>query len=421
MRLVASQDKETVARRPRWGDTVVVRYCDQVMMKDDVVTHLNEIKFNHGPERIEIGKGVAVEGLEIGLMAMKVGEVALLSWTGEYRWNEIEALKNASLDDDTEIRIILRLDAIESPEVPENSALEAEAEATEYKRRGAALYSAKRFRRAEALFTRGLLCLDHCTSFDEAGRIRTEEALVVPLFLNVAQCARKRESFKDEENLISKALLVKRQQKEDHAFRAKVYVRRANARIDLGDKTGAKDDLRLANEAARLIQAPDNAVFLADIRRVLHRLKHYKPTQSKLLVNAAKVLQKRDTSETADTIENNNPSSTPAQEKLGLLYEKEIDDRLKASKPWLHDPNYNHKEHAPRKPVEMLPPVLKEDDLKSEYKKIDENEEEMEKIRRSMEQSYIMRQMYDTNGTGRRGKQPINGSESSNMMNGGMF
>ena len=98
-----------------------------------------------------------------------------------------------------------------------------------------------------------------------------------------------------------------------------------------------------------------------------------------------------------------------------LLYEKEIETTLRKKQPWVHDPRYYD---LPRAVHTAPPPAekIRTDDLKGEFNEIDEAETEQAKLSSMLRQNVVMQQMYDCNGTGRRGK-PSNDPE---YMGGGM-
>ena len=98
-------------------------------------------------------------------------------------------------------------------------------------------------------------------------------------------------------------------------------------------------------------------------------------------------------------------AAAAAGKKAPLLYGKEIEDRLRAAKPWIHDPAYYHGElrRAPRSSDKTPNALLREDDLQAEYDTMDAIVEQQAKLSRMLKQNLTMHQMYDCNGTGRRG------------------
>ena len=114
-------------------------------------------------------------------------------------------------------------------------------------------------------------------------------------------------------------------------------------------------------------------------------------------------------------------AAAAAAKKAPLLYEKEIDDRLKAAKPWLHDPAWVEGPLKRAVRVRGAPPqaVLREDDLQAEYDTMDAAVEQQAKLSRMLKQNLTMHQMYDCNGTGRRGGQMPRGENP--FQQGGMI
>ena len=100
------------------------------------------------------------------------------------------------------------------------------------------------------------------------------------------------------------------------------------------------------------------------------------------------------------------PTAVSGPKKAPLLYGKEIDDRLRKTKPWLHDPAYydgrlKRAVHANA----PAPVALREDDLQGQFDDMDAYEEEQEKLSTMLKRNLTMHQMYDCNGTGKRGGQ----------------
>jgi len=459
-----------------FGDKVLARVAKIPSSRKE---KLDDVEL--APKHITLGAGAVAEGLETALMAMKPEELALITLSGEFRLSEATAsLKDEQIKlsrrrnktkEEEEVCYVARLDAIEKKKT-QPSVEEAVQEARQLKERGRKLFLAGKPRRAEALWTRALRLFDECNLAGHDVRAReVEEELAVPLFLNLGQCARKRNCPVDEETLVTKAIIVKRNVAEDHAFRGKAYVRRAASRVDQGRWAAAKDDLRAAQEAAT--RQHDKPV-LNDVRTQLRRVKDIRAAQhaadQKLLLKHRMPDSKQKNQEPRILVESLNPTSwsdprnlppppavkeeavkeeeaatssseaatsssseavntssseavksseeaaTSSEEaaedlrrkkKFPLLYEKEIDDRLKAQKPWVHDPDYDKDlKHAPRKPLEKLPDVLKEDDLEEHFKEFDKEDEEYGKLQNMVRQNWAMSNMYDTHGTGRRGMRP---------------
>lgn len=56
--------------------------------------------------------------------------------------------------------------------------------------------------------------------------------------------------------------------------------------------------------------------------------------------------------------------------------------------------------------------MLREDNLKGQYQGFDQEDEERDKAVQMLRQNWIMQSMYDTNGTGRRGRTPKGGFDN---------
>ncbi|KAJ8608920.1 hypothetical protein CTAYLR_005284 [Chrysophaeum taylorii] len=389
--------------RPTWGDTVVVRVLEAPPADahaDAIALALEEEK----PREVALGSGVEREGFETGLLAMKRDELAIVSASGEFCRSEAGEEKTSCSEWTAAVRLLEIRKKREQPSIEE-----AEAVARDLKRRGGVLAGMGRWRGAEALYTRALRHFDQATfALSDGARDNLENDLVVPLLLNIAVCARKRAGHQDEEALVTKALRLRHA--PDAAFKAKAYVRRAAARVDLAKWDEAKEDLQLAADNAKRADAKP---VLKDVQRQLARLSDLRKAE-----RAAKTKQyagaKAAFCDVVEVTDDDDDGSRPRAHKAApLLYEKEIDDRLKAQKPWEYDPDYHKIKHAPRQPLQPEPAVLKEDNLKDQYKAFDEEDEKHDKAVAQMRQNWVMNQMYDTNGTGRRGMKPKGGGGGS--------
>ena len=132
---------------------------------------------------------------------------------------------------------------------------EKEVRAHVLKARGAALYEARRFRRAERVWHEGVRLFGfwkpedsvmdpHDLHLAENNKLR---ALSNPLLLNEALLMRRRGAFREAETNCSEVL-------ENAAGSAKAFFRRGQVRVDLQKWEGAKGDLRKALECDASIQ-----------------------------------------------------------------------------------------------------------------------------------------------------------------------
>lgn len=313
--------------RPTWGDVALVKWFEDPPVGARVEAVMLAL-IEEAPREIVVGAGVEREGLETAVAAMKRGEACIVTVQGEQTLTETDAIAETA-DASTSWTAAVLLVDIRRRSRNEDA---AEEDALKLKKRGGELAKAGRWRRAEALYSRAIARLDETySSRSEIDRTRVEDDLVVPLLLNIAVCARKRAAPRDEDVLITKALRLKHGQ--DVAFKAKAYVRRAAARVDLARWAEARDDLRLAAQNARL---EDDKAVLNDCRRQLARLKDQRKTDRQTAEKkfAGAKAAFCDVVEIAD----DEPASDAAPRKAPLLYEKEIADRLKAQKPWDYDP-----------------------------------------------------------------------------------
>lgn len=376
-------------KRPKWGDTVLVRVLESVENLE--IDQIESALSREDVREIVVGDGVEREGFETCLAAMKANEVAVVFVGGEYAETETDSKRN-----DWSAAVVL-LEIRTKPTTDEDRV-------RSLKQRAGVLFAAGRHRRAEALYSRALIELDELyfqTPEDDPERKRVEDELAVPLLMNISLCARKRQCHDDEESLVTKALRLRHSPTPE--FKAKAYLRRAAARIDLAKWKDAEDDLRIAasNTQTKNDDGKDSARAAArDVRRLLDRLNNARREERKAerkMYSAAAA--EHDTEE----------KEKKAGKKKVLLYEKEIDARLKAQRPWEFDPDYHKITRAPRKPLEKSDAVLKEDNLREQYNSFDKEDEEYEKTKKMIERNWIMNAMYDTNGTGRRGQQPKGG------------
>ena len=200
------------------------------------------------------------------------------------------------------------------------------------------------------------------------------------------------------------------------APRARGLLRRGAARADLERFVEARDDLKRAAQDARTIATDQQKEARKDARDIYDACR----TELERLVRQRKEQKAREKaglfggldrafSEVVEVSDDKPPKPPP------LLYEKEIETTLRKKQPWVHDPRYYDVQRAPH----VVPPPaekIRTDDLKGEFEAIDEAETEQAKLSSMLRQNVVMQQMYDCNGTGRRGK-PSNDPE---YMGGGM-
>jgi len=244
-----------------------------------------------------------------------------------------------------------------------------------------------------------------------------ENEVVAPLLLDIAACARRRQGFSDEDVCLTKALGLA-VEREGGAARARALLRRGAARADLERFAEAKDDLKRAAQDARKIATDANASMEArkdmrdayeacrtELERLVRQRKEQKAREKAGLFGGLD----RAFSDVVEVSDDKPPKPPP------LLYEKEIETTLRKKQPWNHDPRYYD---VPRAPHVVPPPAetIRTDNLKGEFEAIDEAETEQAKLSSMLRQNVVMQQMYDCNGTGRRGK-PSNDPE---YMGGGM-
>ena len=370
------------SQRPRWGDTVTVRIGDGAS------------------QRVVLGGAHDLEeGVEAALLGMKAGEVCEVVASGEFGSG----------------RCCVVLDDIEAG-APENNAEGARRVTVESRARGLAFVEKNEWRRAEAVFSRALGALEENLDLLKVeDRRDIENEVVAPLLLDIAACARRRQGFSDEDVCLTKALGLA-VERAGGAARARVLLRRGAARADLERFAEARDDLKRAAQDARTIATDPQNEARKDARDIydacrteLERLvRHRKEQKAREKAGLFGGLD-RAFSDVVEVSDDKPPKPPP------LLYEKEIETTLRKKQPWAHDPRYYD---VPRAPHVVPPPAekIRTDDLKGEFEAIDEAETEQEKLSSMLRQNVVMQQMYDCNGTGRRGK-PSNDPE---YMGGGM-
>ena len=380
-------------RRPRWGDAVTARLGDDA-----------ESLGTAPPRRLELGDNDLAEGVEATLLSMKVGEACVVVATGEMgasRW-------------------CVALDAIEA-RAPEPDALAARRVAETSRARGLSFVRKSEWRRAEAVFSRALGALEENLDLLKVeDRRDIESAVVAPLLLDIAACARRRHGFADEDVCLTKALGLALE-REGGAARARALLRRGAARADLERFAEARDDLKRAAEDARTLATDRRAgraartdardaydACRAELERLARRRKdRLQREKAGLFGGLDKAF--------ADVVDITDDAWPPPGKKAPLLYGKEIDATLRRKQPWLHDPRHYE---LPRAPHAAPPPAerLRTDDLAGAFEEADAAEAEQAKLSSMFRQSVVMQQMYDCNGTGRRGR-PSNDPE---YMGGGM-
>ncbi|KAJ1462510.1 hypothetical protein M885DRAFT_610555 [Pelagophyceae sp. CCMP2097] len=367
--------EERSARRPRFGDIVVLRMARSEKELASV-------------ERIRIVLGAPnglSEGIEAAVLASKPGEKSKVATTGEFSLQEADCI-NDCINEATLRQVEFCFLELESMTTPADGGDLLTAQEVDdlsvagLKRRGTALCGAKRWRRAEALFSRAAVQLAEDVN---AGPMWDNSALLVRLLLNIALCANKRLAPRDEDSALTRALSLlskapSRREPEYTDLYRKLHLRRASANIDLELWDAAEADLRitLGPEAA-----PD--ALAKDAQRQLRRL------QAARAAAAKEATWAQGLSRQADDF-----TDRP------LLYEAEIDARAKAQRPWAHaDPDA-----LPRAPRQTPagPAQMREDDMASQILDLETQERESEDMAGMLQRSLHMHQMYDTYGTGKR-------------------
>jgi hypothetical protein len=376
-------------QRPRWGDAVTVRLgADEASLG--------------ASQRVILGGAHDLgEGVEAALLGMKAGEACEVVASGEFGSG----------------RCCVALDDIE-PSKHEPDVDSARRVAVQGRARGLDLVQRNEWRRAEAVFSRALGALEENLDLLKIeDRRDIESEVVAPLLLDIAACARRRQGFSDEDVCLTKALGLA-VERAGGAARARVLLRRGAARADLERFAEARDDLKRAAQDARTIATDSNAS--TEARRDMRDAYDACRAELERLVRQRKALKAREKeglfggldkafSEVVEVTDDKPPKPPP------LLYEKEIETTLRKKQPWNHDPRYYD---VPRAPHTTPPPAekIRTDDLSKEFEAIDEAETEQAKLSSMLRQNVVMQQMYDCNGTGRRGK-PSNDPE---YMGGGM-
>ena len=372
------------SQRPRWGDTVTVRIGDGES------------------QRVVLGGAHDLEdGVEAALLGMKAGEACEVVASGEFGSG----------------KCCVALDDIEAS-VHEPDVDKARRVAVQGRARGLAFVQRNEWRRAEAVFSRALGALEENLDLLKIeDRRDIESEVVAPLLLDIAACARRRRGFVDEDVCLTKALGLA-VERAGGAARARVLLRRGAARADLERFVEARDDLKRAAQDARKIAIDSNASTEArkdmrdaydacrtELERLVRHRKEQKAREKEGLFGGLD----RAFSDVVEVSDDKPPKPPP------LLYEKEIETTLRKKQPWRHDPRYYD---VPRAPHVVPPPAetIRTDDLKGEFEEIDESEAEQAKLSSMLRQNVVMQQMYDCNGTGRRGKP----STDPEYMGGGM-
>jgi tetratricopeptide (TPR) repeat protein len=377
------------SQRPRWGDTATVRIgADEASLG--------------ASQRVVLGGAHDLgEGVEAALLGMKTGEACVVVASGEFG----------------EGRCCVALDDIEES-APAPDVDGARRVAAQGRARGLGFAQRNEWRRAEAMFSRALGALEENLDLLKIeDRRDIESEVVAPLLLDIAACARRRRGYSDEDVCLTKALGLA-VERAGGAARARALLRRGAARADLERFVEARDDLKRAAQDARMIVTDSNASTEArkdmrdayeacrtELERLVRQRKEQKAREKTGLFGGLD----RAFSDVVEVTDDKPPKPPP------LLYEREIDATLRKKQPWNHDPRYYD---LPRAVHTAPPPAekIRTDDLKGEFNEIDEAETEQAKLSSMLRQNVVMQQMYDCNGTGRRGK-PSNDPE---YMGGGM-
>ncbi|KAI8013268.1 Peptidyl-prolyl cis-trans isomerase FKBP62 [Camellia lanceoleosa] len=204
-----------------------------------------------------------VEGLDIAVMTMKKGEIALLTVAPEYAFGSSESHQELAV-------------------VPPNSYVFYEVELVSFdkkKEEGNTLFKAGKYARALKRYEKAAKHIEYDSSYSEEEK-KQAKVLKVTCNLNNAACQLKLKEYKQAEKLCTKVL-------ELESKNVKALYRRAQAYINLADLDLAELDIKKALEID-----PNNRDVKLEYKALKEKLKEYNKKEAKFYGNMFAKLNK---------------------------------------------------------------------------------------------------------------------------------
>ncbi|KAG0498481.1 hypothetical protein HPP92_003172 [Vanilla planifolia] len=222
-----------------------------------------------------------IQGLDVAVLTMKKGEVALVTIPPEHAFGSIESKQDLAVVPPNstvvyEVELVSFVKDKESWDL--NNAEKLEAAALK-KEEGNAVFKQGKFARASKRYEKGAKLIEYDSSFSEEEK-KQSKVLKVTCNLNNAACKLKLKDYKEAEKLCTKVL-------ELESRSVKALYRRAQAYIQLADLDLAEVDIKKALEID-----PDNRDVKLEYKTLKEKIKEYNKKDAKFYGNMFAKLSK---------------------------------------------------------------------------------------------------------------------------------
>ncbi|GMP48625.1 hypothetical protein CsSME_00015914 [Camellia sinensis var. sinensis] len=222
-----------------------------------------------------------IEGLDIAVMTMKKGEIALLTVAPEYAFGSSESHQELAVVPPNsyvfyEVELVSFDKEKESWDMNTQEKIEA---AGEKKEEGNTLFKAGKYARASKRYEKAAKYIEYDSSYSEEEK-KQAKVLKVTCNLNNAACQLKLKEYKQAEKLCTKVL-------ELESKNVKALYRRAQAYINLADLDLAEIDIKKALEID-----PNNRDVKLEYKALKEKLKEYNKKEAKFYGNMFAKLNK---------------------------------------------------------------------------------------------------------------------------------
>ncbi|CAI9107345.1 OLC1v1006676C1 [Oldenlandia corymbosa var. corymbosa] len=229
-----------------------------------------------------------IDGLDKAVMAMKKGEIALLTIAPEYAFGSTESKQELAVVPPNstvyyEVELVSFDKEKESWDMNTQEKIEA---AGRKKEEGNALFKAGKYARASKRYEKAAKFIEYDTSFSEEEK-RQSKALKISCNLNNAACKLKLKEYKEAVKLCTKVL-------ELETTNVKALYRRAQAYMNLADLDLAEFDIKKALEID-----PDNRDVKLEYKTLKEKVKEFNKKDAKFYGNMFARLNKVDVNKTA--------------------------------------------------------------------------------------------------------------------------
>lgn len=222
-----------------------------------------------------------IEGLDKAVMAMKKGEVALLTIAPEYAFGSTESQQELAVVPPNstvqyEAELVSFVKEKESWDMNTQEKIEA---AGKKKEEGNALFKAGKYARASKRYEKAAKYIEYDTTFSEEEK-KQSKVLKISCNLNNAACKLKLKDYKQAEKLCSKVL-------ELESSNVKALYRRGQAYMNLADLDLAELDIKKALEID-----PNNRDVKLEYKVLKEKVKEYNKKDAKFYGNMFAKLNK---------------------------------------------------------------------------------------------------------------------------------